>query len=179
MKEKWKRAYDIDPEAPTDSKRVEVSSHRKGWLIRAWSNFFGYVPNAIPAYNEKKGFFHTPAIHVNWHHITTQGESMRIYGETHEIYNDPRNLVPVSALNHVGDGADEDDFILHEDTQQAKKNYRGSSNGDSSYSQMGVDRRIMTSAGLIYHNDDYDTYLRDVADQVVSKYELEQPDDTY
>lgn len=176
MKEKWKRAFEIDPETTTESRRVEVSSHRKGWLIRAWTYFFGFVPNAIPAYNEKRGFFHVPAIHVNWHHIQTQGESVRIYGEDHTIYNDPRNLVPVSVLNHTGDDANEEDFVLHPDTQQAKKNYKTNRN---SYTEMGIERRRMTDAGLIYHNPDYDTYLRDLADQVVSKYQTEHPEDTY
>jgi len=176
MKEKWKRAFELDPETTTESRRVEITARRKSWLIRAWSYFFGYVPNAIPAYNEKKGFFHAPAIHVNWHHITTIGESTRIHGEDHEVYNDPRNLVPVSALNHVGDGADENDTVLHPDTQIAKKSYGSNRN---SYADMGKERRKMTDAGLIYHNPEYDTYLRDVADQVVSKYQIEHPEDTY
>lgn len=176
MKEQWKRAFQIDPETTTESHRVEVTAKRKAWLVRAWTYFFGYVPNAIPAYNEKKGFFHTPAIKVNWHHIQTQGESVRIYGEDHEVYNDPRNLVPVSALNHVGDGADDEDFVIHEDTRQAKKNYGRNRNA---YADMGTERRKMTDAGLIYHNPDYDTYLRDTADQVVSTYQRDFPQDTY
>ena len=176
MKEKWKRAFEIDPESTLESKRVEITARRKSWLVRAWTYFFGFLPNAIPAYNEKKGFFNTPAIHVNWHHITTIGESTRIYGEDHEVYNDPRNLVPVSALNHIGDGADEDDTVLHPDTQEAKKNYRTNKN---SYTDMGAERRRMTDAGLIYHNPDYDTYLRDLADQVVSTYQRDFPQDKY
>lgn len=176
MREKWKRAFELDPESTPEGKRVELTARQKAWLVRAWSHFFGYIPNAIPAYNEKRGFFHTPAIHVNWHHLQTQGESTRIYGEDHHVYNDPRNLVPVSALNHVGDGADEEDMVLHPDTMQAKKNYGRNRN---SYADMGIQRRKMTDAGLIYHNPDYDTYLRDVADQVVSKYETEHPEDRY
>ena len=176
MKETWKRAFEIDPETTTESHRVEISSHRKAWLSRAWIHYFGFLPNAIPVYNEKKGFFHTPTIKVNWHHIQTQGESVRIYGEDHEVYNDPRNLVPVSALNHVGDGADDEDFVIHEDTRQAKKNYRTNRNA---YQDMGTERRRMTDAGLIYHNPEYDTYLRELADQVVSTYIRDFPEDMY
>lgn len=176
MKETWKRAFEIDPETTTESHRVEISSHRKGWLSRAWSYFFGYVPNAIPAYNEKKGFFHTPAIKVQFHHITPIGESTRVYGEDNSYYNDPRNIVPVSELNHIGTGADEEDTVLHPDTQEARRSYGKNHNA---YADMGTERRKMTDAGLIYHNPDYDTYLRDTADQVVSTYQRDFPQDKY
>jgi len=176
MKEKWKRAFEIDPESTPETKRVEITAKRKAWLVRAWIHYFGFLPNAIPVYNERQGFFHTPGIKIQYHHVVPIGESTRIYGEDHEIYNDPRNLVPVSALNHIGDGAGEEDTVLHPDTQEAKKNYRTNKN---SYQDMGTERRKMTDAGLIYHNPEYDEYLLDLADQVVSTYQRDFPQDKY
>lgn len=178
----WKRAFEIDPEATaTEKPRVEVTTRRKSWLARAWTYFFGYIPNAIPIYNEREGFAHRPGKNINWHHIETIGEATRIHGEDEHYYNNPRNLVPVDVVNHVGTGATEDDFVIHEDTQRAKGLYGLFKQGkiENPYKTMGDERRKLTSAGLIYHNPDYDEYLRDLADQVVSTYQRDHPDDVY
>lgn len=180
MKEKWKRAFEIDPETTTESHRVEVTAKRKAWLVRAWTYFFGYVPNAIPAYNEKKGFFHTPAVKAQFHHVVPIGESTRLYGEGDEIYNDPRNIVPVSEFSHVGKGSTDEDFIIHQDVHELWKTYHKiKESGGNPFKELSIERRKMTDAGLIYHNNDYDEYLLDLADMVVSKYKQDFPNDEY
>lgn len=181
MREKWKRAFEIDPESTTESHRIEVTARRKSWLVRAWTYFFGFLPNAIPAYNEKKGFFHTPAIMVQFHHIVPIQESLRLFGEDNDFYNDKRNIAPISELNHIAVGADEFDFVIHSDMRGINKLYGEYREGKiaNPYQTMGINRKLLTDAGLPYHEVDYDMYLLDLADMVCSKYEVNYPDDRY
>lgn len=180
MKDRWKRAYELDPESTPETPRVELKATQKAWLVRAWTHYFGFLPNAIPVYNERQGFFHTPVIKIQWHHIVPIGESTRLYSEGSEIYNDPRNLVPISELNHVGKGAWEDDEVIHEDVQELWKTYyQAKQEGRNPFKELSEQRRRMTDIGLIYHNPVYDEYLLDIADQVVSTYRIEVPEDVY
>ena len=180
MKERWKRAFELDPESTTETRRVEISPKRKAWISRAWIHSFGFLPNAIPVYNERKGFFHTPGFKIQYHHVIPIGESTRLYGEGDEMYNDPRNIVPICEVNHVGKGAWIDDFIIHQDVHELWKIYREvKAAGGNPFKELSLERRRMTDAGLIYHNAEYDEYLLDLADRVVSSYQRDHPEDRY
>lgn len=181
MKERWKRSYELDPELPLEEDRVELTKHQKMYLDRAWVYSFGFLPNAIPVYNERQGFFHTPGIAVQFHHILPIQESLRIFGEGSYFYNDKRNIVPVSALNHIGQGADEFDWVVHNDMRGIGIQYGAfrEGRGDNPYKTMHLTRRQLTDAGLPYHEIDYDMYLLDLADRVISRYEIACPEDIY
>ena len=42
---------------------------------------------------------------------------------------------------------------------------------------MGNERRKLTAIGRPYHNTEYDEYFLQLADEVVSRYSLDYPDD--
>lgn len=159
-----------------EEKRVDLKSIQKKWLVRAWTYYFGYLPNARPVYNENEGFAHRPAIEVNWHHIRPIGETQRLDSQGSWVYNQPRNFVPLDKVNHIGINRDEEDYVAHPDTQEALKNYKVNSN---SFQDMGRNRRHLTNIGLIYHNPDYDQYFIDLADRVVNKYITDFPCDIW
>ena len=178
----WKRAYDpnFDPENPTTPPREDLTTQQKNWIVRAWIWMFGTLPNAVPVYNERRGFFHTPAVKSQIHHIKPIGEMTRLDGN--DGYNYPENLAPVSALNHVGTGANEDDFVIHEDTQQAQKNYGKFRRGEikeNPYAAMGREGKKKTDKGEIYHNSDYDRYLEEQARLVAEAYARNHPTDKF
>ena len=178
----WKKAFDsnYDVENPPEVPRVDLTVKQKNWLVRAWTFFFGGVPNGIPVYNEREGFAHRPANQTHWHHIEPIGESTRLHGDYN--YNHPRNFAPVDARNHVGRGADDDDFVIHTDTKEAtglwglfkKKEIQ-----ENPYTTMDRNRREATTRGEKYHETDYDSYLTDTAREVVDKYTQENPEDVW
>lgn len=174
---RWKRAYTEDVESQNDLPRVELTKSQKAWLSRAWTHYFGFIPNGIPIYNEQEGFAHRPGIHIHWHHIVPIGEATRIDGKDHNFYNNPRNLAPICEINHTVRHAQEEDFIIHTDTHDAMIGYHES--GRSSFEHMSEERKRKTELGMGYHNTDYDQYLLDLADIVVSRYEIDYPEDRY
>lgn len=173
---RWKRAYTENVEAPYDHPRVELIKQQKDWLGRAWVFSFGYIPNAVPIYNEEEGFAHRRVIHLHWHHVVPIGEMTRLNGTNSTSYNNPRNIVPVESLNHTGFKALDDDFVIHEDTKQALREYW---ENKKAFADMSDDRRELTAAGMIYHASDYDVYFLQLADEVSSKYELNHPEDPF
>lgn len=171
----WKLVIEqnYDPMNPPEYRRDNLVEKQKKWLINAWENYFGYVPNAVPCYSEDKGFFHVPCIKINWHHIVPIGESIRLDGLGEARYNNPKNIVPVEELNHIGKHADADDFIIHEDTSDAYKNYVLYKNGlinEDPFSTMNKERVWYTNNGLMYHSDELDSYFTNLADVVVGNY---------
>lgn len=170
----WKRCFDADFQV--EKKRVDLKPRQKQWLTRAWTHYFDYLPNARPIYNEREGFAHRPGSETQWHHIQPIGETSRLDSQGSWAYNQPRNFVPLDKINHIGINKNDDDFVAHLDTQEALMNYKGDK---SAFYEMGQKRRELTNMGLIYHNPDYDTYFRDLADRVVTKYTADFPDDRW
>ena len=173
---RWKRAFEENVERPYEHARVELTKQQKDWLARAWIHAFGYIPNAVPIYNEREGFAHRRVIKLHWHHITPIGEMTRLNGTNSTSYNNPRNIVPVESLNHTGFRALEDDFVIHEDTKQALREYW---ENKKAFVDMSEDRRELTDRGMVYHETDYDEYFLQLADEVSSKYELDCPHDKF
>ena len=103
----WKWAFEPkeDVETPYEKPRVELTRGQKAWLGRAWGHTFGFIPNAIPIYNESEGFAHRPGVHIHWHHIVPIGEMTRMDGVNSHHYNNPRNIVPIESFNHNGQRA--------------------------------------------------------------------------
>ena len=182
----WKRAYDADfDENNNGLGRDDLSVPQKNWIKRAWTwastAFLGFkqptIPDAVPRYNEKKGWFHVPAVEPQLHHITPVGFSNRVLGED---YAQPENIAPVSASLHVGKGIrdnDEDaDRVIHEDTRQAFGRFRKDPNA---FKKMSEERKMATKLGKPYHNTENDDYLRDLSQQVTTGYQLTHSDDKY
>lgn len=191
----WKKAFEpgFDPEDPTYKARVDLSERQKGWLVRAWMwasvALLGMsrpcVPDAIPRYNEKKGFHYVPVVKPNQHHITPVGENLRLDGQTE--YNHPRNVAPVSARLHTGDGVqpgDEDEeLVIHKDAMEARRKYGkwclGGKGGLNPMQDMHLDRKHMTDKGEIYHDPSFDQHFHDLADRVTSGYTAAHPEDKF
>lgn len=192
-KRSWKHAYDkdYDAENPEYPKREDLTPVQKALIVRAWCWFakkvWGWdgktVPDAIPRYNEKRGWFHVPAVDAQLHHINGVGESTRLEGRTD--YNRPENIAPVSARWHIGRGVrpgDEmEDEVIHDDTMQALRDYGKfkREGGKSPISKMHESRGEKTKDGQIFHNPIHDEYLTDLSQQVWDTYTQDQPTDRW
>lgn len=177
----WKHAFDphIDVEQTTENPRIDLSKRQKDWLKRAWIWVFGFIPNAVPTYSERGGIRHQEGQSTHWHHITPVGVANR---RDEEIYNYPKNLVPVDASNHVGREATPDQLIIHEDTKDALKEYGKFKRGEIEehpFAKMSRDRREATLHGRDYHDLRLDNHFRKLADEVVTKYIHANPDDRW
>jgi len=182
----WKNAYQKDfTETPPPLAREDLSVPQKHWIKRAWlwasTALLGFkepaIPDAIPRYNEKGGWFHVPAVEPHLHHTKPVGYSNRVLGED---YAQPENIVPLSARLHVGKGVrdnDEDvDRVIHEDTRKAFGLFR---RNPKAFHQMSQEREEATRRGEAYHNTENDTYFEDLSRRVVDGYRRSHPDDEY
>ena len=87
----------------------------------------------------------------------------------------------MSARNHTGKGATDEDFVIHEDTMNATRGYGkwAKEGGENPYKKMGRERREATDRGDIYHSSDYDEQLRREAERRTNKYIQEHPEDPF
>lgn len=179
----WKRSFDkgFDVENPQEQPRIELTLGQRRYLSRAWIYSFGFVPNTMPYYTEERGIFLVPGLNIQWHHIQPIGEVHRIDSLGARTYNNPRNLVPLDITNHIGRGALSEDFIVHLDTKEAFSHYGVFKNGEGEnpFIQMGLERRVMTSMGLPYHEVDYDDFFRYISNSVIDLYTKNVPQDKW
>jgi len=183
---KWKDA--IIGTNQQESPREDLSESQKNWVKRAWTwasvAIFGMdeecLPNAIPQYSERKGWFWRKSVNPHIHHLSPVGIQNRVMDEP---YNEPRNLAPVDEVNHVGKNAHEDTFVIHRDAMIANQEYgiwaKGGKKGTSPYEQMGIDRRIATKHGDLYHDSRLDEHLRETTDRVVTEYARTHKEDKW
>lgn len=179
----YTRAFEpgFDVENPPELPRVDLTQSQKNWIKRAWEEFFGYVPNAVPSYSEKDGVTLQPAEEVHIHHINPVGSASR---RDSEPYNYPKNFVPVEASSHVGKGLKKDDerFVIHQDTREALENYGAFKAGnldENPFKTMGEDRRDDTLHGRDYHDSRLDGFFRTLADMVVSAFTRSHPEEPF
>ena len=185
----WK--YCIEGNA-IETKRVDLSTKQKNLLNRAWTwastALLGMkeesIPDAIPRYNEDKGWHYVPVVNRDWNHIDGVGEATRLDGL--QNYNRPDNVVPLSRRSHTGQGVHESDaeeeYITHRDMYQARKNLWKFKRGEIEENPMKTlhhDREEATNRGQIYHDDSYDNFFRKLARWVTSSYSQNHPNDPF
>lgn len=185
----WKRWVETGEDYPS---RQDLTLKQKRWLERAWTwastSLLGMdspcTPDAVPRYNEKKGWHYVPVIERDWNHIEGIGEMTRLEGKTN--YNRPENIVPLSRREHTGKGvhsseADEE-YITHRDMYEARQNWPLFKQGKLAENPMTTlheDRKKATDRGEIYHDGSWDDHFRNLASWVINSYQQENPDDLF
>ena len=185
----WKRWVETGEDYP---RRQDLTLSQKKWLERAWTwastAILGMdepvVPDAVPRYNEKRGWHYVPVIERDWNHIEGVGETTRLEGKTN--YNRPGNIVPLSRREHTGKGVysseADDEYITHRDMYEARQKWPLFKQGKLKENPMNTlhDERVRaTDRGEIYHDDSWDDHFRELAGWVTGAYLVENPDDPF
>jgi len=170
-------------------RRVELTTAQKMWEKTFWTwvgiTYMGFkvpcIPDLVPRFRPDGRMVYVPAINPHLHHVNPIGTSTRV--DHNPNYNIPQNIVPVSAMYHVGkgvrEGDDLEDDVIHPDQMQFLWEYgdwkRGGEKGENPMDRLQRKRRELTSAGLIYHNSQYDTHFRDQIDRHLDEYAAKYP----
>lgn len=155
---------------------------QKRWLERAWRSEFGFIPEAIPRYTERRGLFYVPAVNVHWHHI--RGVAISIYHDGTDPHR-PTNIVPLSARAHIGKGVgpgeEDDEEIIHESAMEALRRYAHfmESGGLSPFEVMREEGMVLARYGLTRHFYQWDRHFEDLARKVVSNYTSKNQSDLW
>ncbi len=159
---------------------MSLSGAQKKWLERAWVSEFGFVPEAVPRYNEQRGFFYVPAVKVHWHHI--RGVTISIYHDGEDPHR-PTNVVPLSARTHIGRGLgpweEADGEVIHERALEALRAYSHfkEAGGRNPFEVMGEESRWLAGLGITNHFDLWDRHFEELARRVVSNFAVKAPED--
>jgi len=182
----WKRSFEPDFSEEADNGhevKTGLSQRQKQWLVRAWTDHYGFVPDAVPRYSEERGFFLVPVINCEWHHVCNQGFSKRVISEDPDR---PENLVPVSSRSHTGKGRtwqdEEDDlFLIHPDTLEALKQWGLFKNDQIANPILAMvsERARLTHSGILYHDSRLDNHFRMMAEIVTDNYMALHPEDRW
>lgn len=185
----WKRWVESGENYPS---RQDLTLKQKKWLERAWTwastALLGMenpcTPDAVPRYNERRGFHYVPAVERDWNHIDGIGEMTRLDGLVN--YNRPENIVPLSRREHTGKGVhlseSDEEYITHRDMYEARQKWLLFKQGKLQENPMKTlhdDRIKETDRGEIYHDDLYDEHFRDLSELVINSYLAANPDDTF
>jgi hypothetical protein len=186
----WKRAFDegYDVESPPTEYSTGLTKGQKNWLRRAWTDYFGYIPNAMPFYSEEKGFYLLPSNGTTqWHHVEPQGWTKRVLNNI--TPDRPDNLVPIDAINHIGKGykgeIEDTSFnyvpVKHVDTTWANRNWYRHTQGKigNTHRLVSIQRRELTFKGKPYWNTDFDEYMKELSEQVSWAYINKCPEDLW
>lgn len=167
-----------------EHKRVDLTEKQKIWVRDFWSwvavSYLGFktptVPDLIPRYTKDGRMIYVPAVECHIHHVNPVGTSTRV--DHNPNYNVPQNLVPLSAMYHIGKGVRQGDNladeVVHQDQMQFLWQYGAwASNGKRSptpMDQLQENRRKLTSLGKPYHNQMWDAHFRTMIDRYLDEY---------
>lgn len=144
---------------------------------------YGLIPDAVPRYNEERGFFLVRAIGVNWHHI--RGVLVSILADGEDPHR-PENVVPLSARTHTGKGIlltelDGDETVIHLSAMEAFRAWSRYRQGgaDDPFVEMKREGLKLARQGLTRHFGGWDEYFRQLAEEVTRNFRRGHPDDTW
>ncbi len=170
-------------------KRIELTVAQKTWERAFWTWVgmvkYGFktpaIPDLIPRHTPDGRMFFVPAVEAHLHHVNPIGTSIRV--DHNPNYNVPQNIVPVSAMYHVGKGVRPgdpiEDDVIHHDQMEFLWEYgewkRNNMEGESPMDRLQRRRRELTSAGLQYHNPQYDEHFRQQIRNSLDEYAYTHP----
>jgi hypothetical protein len=158
-----------------------LNKRQREWAKRAYAQD-GEVVCHFPVYSEDCGWGICGSDRsIQIHHIVPKRLFSFIFGTNPNV---PLNLVPLCAYHHIGkrymgslNWREDVVPVVHPDIAWALRNYADSKG--ASFDEVFEGREDRVKRGLTYHNFDWDGALKEIAETIVWRYIVENPDDPF
>lgn len=196
----WKNTFnpEHDPENPEIIHKLGLSKRQKDWISNSYHYYavkhLGISPDDnkprcfFPVWDDEGGWCHCLSCTDSGEYIRSDSKSVElhhIWAKGHMSYSGcedpdvPTNIIPICRRHHVLYGYSGSlnwrcQLVegIHPDIEYARRNYRGNQK-PTSYDKVFEGRKELIANGLTYWNTDFDSHLRQIAEEVHNTYVLE------